>query len=59
MSEVSIITFKLQDLTVRVFDFGHSARVVWNGYGMDFKTVYEAIAFVESRGGEIVMDLWE
>lgn len=53
------IFFKLGDLLVQVVNFGYSARVVWNGYGMDFKNVYNAIAFVESRGGQLIADKWE
>lgn len=51
--------FRLQDLVIKVVNFGHSSRVVWNGYGLDFKNVHAAIAFVEARGGQLIIDKWE
>lgn len=51
--------FKLQDLVIKVVISADGADVEWNGYKKQLENTHKAIAFVEARGGQLIIDKWE
>ena len=51
--------FKLGDLIIKVVISVHGADIEWNGYKKKLESTHKAIAFVEARGAQLIIDKWE